>query len=68
MMNNKYDYICFSSEAPKVSLDSLFGANEIRVKAGEPLDIALIVSGTPTPTVSWEKNGRPVDNRVIFIL
>lgn len=37
------------------------------MKAGEPLDIALGVSGTPTPTVSWEKNGRPVDNRVIFI-
>lgn len=47
-----------------MSLDGLFGANEIRVKAGEPLDIPVGVSGTPTPTVSWEKNGRPVDNRV----
>nr|KAG5709145.1 hypothetical protein BaRGS_028601 [Batillaria attramentaria] len=47
----------------QAELDSLFGAKEIRVRAGEPLDIALGITGTPDPTVEWEKNGAPVGNR-----
>ncbi|KAL8579176.1 hypothetical protein ACOMHN_010760 [Nucella lapillus] len=50
-------------ETPKVSLDNLFGAKEIRVRAGEPLNIKLGVSGTPDPTVEWLKDGMPVGNR-----
>ncbi|XP_070200689.1 twitchin-like isoform X4 [Littorina saxatilis] len=50
-------------ETPKLNLDSLFGAKEIRVRAGEPLNIALGVSGTPDPTVEWLKDGVPVGNR-----
>ncbi|XP_061166987.1 twitchin-like isoform X9 [Saccostrea echinata] len=52
-----------TKEAPKVNLDALFGAKEIRVKAGEPLTIPIGISGAPTPTCSWNKNGGPVDNR-----
>jgi len=48
-------------EAPKVDLTSLFGAKEIRVKAGEPLKLALGITGSPTPTVTWTKGGKPVD-------
>lgn len=51
-------------ETPKLNLDGLFGAKEIRVRAGEPLNIALGVSGTPDPTVEWLKDGVPVGNRV----
>ena len=39
---------------------SLFGAKEVKVKAGEPLKLALGISGSPTPTVTWSKNGKPI--------
>lgn len=57
-------FVLFSTEAPKVNLDALFGAKEIRVKAGEPLTIPIGISGAPTPTCTWNKNGSPVDSRV----
>ena len=47
-----------------MNLDALFGAKEIRVKAGEPLTIPIGISGAPTPTCTWNKNGSPVDSRV----
>merc|ERR1712226_1250386 len=50
-------------EAPKLNLDSLFGAKEIRVKAGEPLTLNLGICGAPTPTVEWLKDGKPVAPR-----
>ncbi|XP_041366543.1 twitchin-like isoform X3 [Gigantopelta aegis] len=50
-------------EAPKVNLDSLFGAKEIRVRAGEPLNIELGICGAPEPTVEWTRNGKPVGSR-----
>ena len=48
------------TEAPKVDMASLFGAKEVKVRAGEPLKLALGISGSPTPTVEWSKNGKPV--------
>ena len=58
--------VCASctTEAPKLNLDNLFGMKEIRVRAGEPLNIPLGVSGTPAPTVEWLKDGVPLGNRV----
>lgn len=56
------------TEPPKVNLDALFGAKEIRVKAGEPLTIPIGISGAPTPTCTWNKNGSPVDSRVSYSL
>ncbi|XP_069132542.1 twitchin-like isoform X10 [Argopecten irradians] len=52
-----------TKEAPKVNLDALFGAKEIRVRAGEPLNIKMGISGAPTPTVTWQKDGRPLSPR-----
>ncbi|XP_021346443.1 twitchin-like isoform X8 [Mizuhopecten yessoensis] len=52
-----------TKEAPKVNLDALYGAKEIRVRAGEPLNIKLGISGAPTPTVTWQKDGRPLTPR-----
>ncbi|KAL8565325.1 hypothetical protein ACOMHN_029021 [Nucella lapillus] len=50
-------------ETPKLNLDSLYGAKDIRVRAGDPIKMELGVSGTPDPTVEWLKNGIPVGNR-----
>lgn len=65
-----YTFNLFSdyTEPPKVNLDALFGAKEIRVKAGEPLTIPIGISGAPTPTCTWNKNGSPVDSRVSYSL
>ncbi len=35
---------------------------EIRIKAGEPLELELPLVGTPTPDVIWTKDGAPVNN------
>ncbi|XP_023931299.1 twitchin isoform X3 [Lingula anatina] len=53
------------NEAPKIKKDGLNFPSEIRVRAGEPLDIKVPISGAPTPTVTWDKNGKGIlpDNR-----
>lgn len=56
------------TEKPKLNLDSLFGAKEIRIRAGEPLNINLGVSGTPQPTADWSRNGRSIPNNVSRLL
>ena len=45
-------------EKPTVDLK---GIKPIVVKAGQDLKIAVPISGHPPPTVSWEKDGEPVD-------
>jgi len=47
-------------EAPHFDLSGLFGAKDIRVKVGEPLKIAVGCQGSPTPTVTWLNNGKPI--------
>lgn len=47
-------------EAPKFDLSGLFGAKDIKVKVGEPLKIAVGCQGSPTPTVTWLCNGKPI--------
>ncbi|KAI3379405.1 hypothetical protein SNEBB_010472 [Seison nebaliae] len=37
----------------------LFG-KELRVKAGEPIDIELPIDGSPIPEVEWFKDGEPI--------
>lgn len=45
-------------EKPKFDRSSLFGqAKELRIKAGEPIDIELPIVGAPVPEVSWLKDG-----------
>jgi hypothetical protein len=46
----------------------LFGAKEVRVKAGEPLKLALGITGSPTPTVTWLKDGKPIDRVSCLII
>lgn len=45
-------------EAPKFLLD--IDGKDIKIKAGEPLDINIPMVGTPTPTVEWTKDDAPV--------
>lgn len=52
-------------EKPKFDRDGLFGPiKEIRIKAGEPIDIELPIVGAPTPEVAWIKDGaaKPLEN------
>ena len=44
-------------EAPKINLNGLLG-KDIRVRAGEPLTIDIPISGAPTPTCEWAKDGK----------
>lgn len=58
--------VCFTSAAaPTVDLSAL-GGREIRVRAGEPLKIDIPITGAPTPTVTWQKDGKdlPPSDRV----
>lgn len=56
------------SEKPKLDL-SLLAGKEIRVRAGEPIKIEIPVKGTPTPLVTWSKDGKdlPPSDRVCFV-
>lgn len=37
----------------RIDLSSLFGARDIKVRAGEPLKISLGMAGNPNPVVQW---------------
>ena len=48
-------------EKPKFDRDGLNnGVKEIKVKAGEPLEVIIPIVGAPTPTVTWIKDGKPI--------
>jgi hypothetical protein len=52
-------------EKPKFDRENLLGpAKEIRIKAGEPIDIELAINGAPQPEVIWTKDGsnKPLTN------
>ena len=36
----------------------MLGGNKIRVRAGEPIKIDVPITGSPTPTVTWKKDGK----------
>ncbi len=56
-------------EKPKFDRDSIIGLNnagvkEIRIKAGEPIEVELPLTGAPTPQVAWIKDNsnKPLEN------
>lgn len=53
-------HIFSKPEAPKLDLkrlrDLLGPRGEIRLRAGEPLNIPIPISGAPKPTVTWKKD------------
>lgn len=55
-------------EKPKLWLDDLIG-RKIKVRAGEPINVHIPLSGAPIPKVEWQKNGiRLVDSHRISSL
>ncbi|KAJ8886796.1 hypothetical protein PR048_013008 [Dryococelus australis] len=52
-------------EKPKLYLDGLYG-KKIKVRAGEPINIQIPLSGAPIPTVDWTRNSSklPESNRI----
>ncbi|GLH11531.1 Titin, partial [Gryllus bimaculatus] len=52
-------------EKPKLYLDGLIG-KKIKVRAGEPINIQIPLSGAPIPTIDWTKNTTrlPESNRI----
>lgn len=53
------------TEKPKLYLDGLIG-KKIKVRAGEPINIQIPLSGAPIPVVEWTKNTvkLPETNRI----
>lgn len=43
-------------EAPRFELD--IDGKEVRVRAGQPLDLAIPYIGSPQPTITWTKEGQ----------
>lgn len=43
------------TEKPKLWLDGIIG-RKIKVRAGEPININIPLSGAPAPRVDWIKN------------
>ena len=57
-------------EKPTFDLSGLnggLGKKEIRIRAGEPLTIDLPINGSPAPTVTWTKDGEPVQAAREFV-
>ncbi|KPU74929.1 uncharacterized protein Dana_GF19006, isoform G [Drosophila ananassae] len=44
-------------EKPKLYLDGLVG-KRLKVRAGEPVNITIPISGAPTPTIEWKKDSQ----------
>lgn len=44
-------------EKPKLHLDALIG-RKIKVRAGEPINVNIPLSGAPTPKIEWSKDGK----------
>lgn len=44
-------------EKPKLHLDALIG-RKIKVRAGEPINVNIPLSGAPTPKIEWTKDGK----------
>lgn len=44
-------------EKPKLYLDALIG-RKIKVRAGEPINVNIPLSGAPTPKIEWTKDGK----------
>jgi len=60
----------FHLEKPSFDLSGLLGGlgkKEIRVKAGEPITIDLPINGSPTPKITWTKDGEPVQATREFV-
>ncbi|XP_047491377.1 twitchin-like isoform X5 [Penaeus chinensis] len=47
-------------EAPKLYLDGLLG-KKLKVRAGEPIDIKIPMSGAPQPSCEWAKNKKKIE-------
>jgi hypothetical protein len=60
-----YIYLLLFSEKPKLWLDGIIG-RKIKVRAGEPINIDIPLTGAPTPKIEWLKKGVviPETNRV----
>lgn len=54
-------------EKPRLHLDGLIG-RKIKVRAGEPLNVDIPISGAPTPTIEWKRGAIkvPENNRYSF--
>ena len=48
-------------EKPKLHLDGLIG-RKIKVRAGEPINVDIPLSGSPTPTIAWLKGTSRLDS------
>lgn len=53
-------------EKPKLHLEGLIGGR-IKVRAGEPINISIPISGAPTPRIEWTINNQkpPETNRIL---
>ena len=57
-------------EKPSFDLSGLLGGlgkKELRVKAGEPITIDIPIDGSPTPTITWTKDGELVQPAREFV-
>lgn len=62
-------YLFLFIEKPKLWLDGIIG-RKIKVRAGEPINIDIPLTGAPTPKIEWLKKGSviPETNRVYVSL
>lgn len=56
-MMNLFERILLLAEKPKIYLDNLLG-KKIKVRAGEPINVSIPISGAPTPTCEWSVNDK----------